>query len=318
MNFTTVTDITTILKDERTLFPYFKDRYALMLLADYVGRGMDVPTVRQSRYGRLLEKPLVKSVLARCGGGRLTRDRLVSEWPEQPQVYVITFGRWGTLFKHRWDRSTHQTCRRGFNLVVQLNFSMQHDRLFRALSEYDTSLNSSGHPVNDKTRFTLAWARIDFDLDDGEALIEEVQSDWAAWADSEIKSHRREIYAKNRYRCIDFEGRPRLEYELLCEYERVWKAHAKIWDQAVLAAAIWFLREELDIRRIFYHTFETEVHMKEFDGEWAPPKSLYTRLPRRFCFERTREVPQFVRRSADGYVGYQLNRRELEWFLLEA
>ena len=86
----------------------------------------------------------------------------------------------------------------------------------------------------------------------------------------------------------------------------------------VLAAAISFLRRELAVERIFYHTYESEFHMKDFDDCWHPPRSLYSRLPRRFCFERTEEAPDFVRRDADGYAGYQLNRRGLEWFLLES
>lgn len=31
---------------------------------------------------------------------------------------------------------------------------------------------------HERFRDTLAWSRIDFDFDTGEALIEEIQSDW--------------------------------------------------------------------------------------------------------------------------------------------
>ena len=41
---------------DRTLFPYFKDRYALKLLSYYVGAGKPMHTIKQSPFGRLLDR----------------------------------------------------------------------------------------------------------------------------------------------------------------------------------------------------------------------------------------------------------------------
>ena len=65
----------------------------------------------------------------------------------------------------------------------------------------------------------------------------------------------------------------------------------------MLAATIWFLREEIGISRIYYHTHEYGAQLKRI--RWGlPPRSLYTSLPRRFCFERTEEAPEFLVRYA--------------------
>ena len=49
-------------------------------------------------------------------------------------------------------------------------------RLLRG-AERDDPFYYSGHPGRAGQNATLAWARIDFDLGSGDALIEEIQSD---------------------------------------------------------------------------------------------------------------------------------------------
>ncbi len=56
---------------------------------------------------------------------------------------------------------------------------------------------------------------------------------------------------------------------------------------------MWFLRTELGIRRIFYHTFDSGVKLNRIAGT-RPPRSLYTRLPSRFCFRETCVPPSFL------------------------
>ena len=71
--------------------------------------------------------------------------------------------------------------------------------------------------------------------------------------------------------------------------------YMKIWDEAVLAATISFIRNELGIKRIYYHSYETGPQLKSIYG--STPRYLYTALPRRFCFEKTDENPAFLQKD---------------------
>ena len=72
------------------------------------------------------------------------------------------------------------------------------------------------------------------------------------------------------------------------------KPYVDCWDEAILSAAISFIRDELGIGKIYYHTPDSGAKMKKIDVTF-PPRSLYTDLPRRFGFRKTEEVPQFLR-----------------------
>jgi len=54
------------------------------------------------------------------------------------------------------------------------------------------------------------------------------------------------------------------------------------------------LRHELGVRRIFYHTHNSGSMLKSIYGS-KPPRSIYTVLPRKFCFTETDERPEFLR-----------------------
>jgi hypothetical protein len=87
-----------------------------------------------------------------------------------------------------------------------------------------------------------------------------------------------------------------------------------IWAEAMLWAALQFIREELGIRRVFYHSEAGGRLLKHI--RWsAPPRSLYTELPRRFCFAPTRERPAFLEEDKETR---QLLRQhpEIEFFCL--
>ena len=73
----------------------------------------------------------------------------------------------------------------------------------------------------------------------------------------------------------------------------------------MLCATLWFLFEELGIRRVFYHRHETGARMKAITHS-LPPRSLYTDLPEQFGFRLTHNGPGFIR---DG-----MNRRQLRTF----
>ena len=279
--------------NERMLFPYFKNRHALLLLAWFVGgEGCSISEIKRSRYAGLLQKPLLKNLAKRYGDGRLTADRLLGYWPHftELETYRITLGEWGTTGKWRW----HQISRPGGNLVIQLNFTNTHNHEYKRILRINpkqSPFSFSGHPVSEKHN-TLAWARIDLDFDTGEALIEEIQNDWIRDVISELKwvEQIKSEDRKDYFKWCDW----RIEY-ISYYFNQVLKPHVGLWSEAMLSAAIWFLRKELGISKIYYHTFEWGNRLKGMTSDWAqPPRSIYTKLPKSFGFELTDEVPKFL------------------------
>ena len=83
----------------------------------------------------------------------------------------------------------------------------------------------------------------------------------------------------------------------------------------MLTAAIRFLVEEIGIHSIFYHSFTTGAAIKRIRGQ-LPPKSLYTSLPRQFCFEPVAEAPSFI--ANHRRVRKALRKiKNPQWFYLE-
>jgi hypothetical protein len=67
----------------------------------------------------------------------------------------------------------------------------------------------------------------------------------------------------------------------------------KHWQEALLWSALWFCTNELGLDEIYYHTYETGALLKNI-GHRKPPRSLYTDLPKKFCFQETHEVPKIL------------------------
>ncbi len=88
----------------------------------------------------------------------------------------------------------------------------------------------------------------------------------------------------------------------------------RIWDEAMLSATIEFVRSELGIRTIYYHTFEGGSVWKNIVYA-QPPRSLYTDLPRKFCFERVADSPEFLKSKR--HRKRQRNTRCTGWFRIE-
>ncbi|MEM9775836.1 MAG: hypothetical protein AAF902_14765 [Chloroflexota bacterium] len=280
------------LLDGGTPFRYFKDRHALLLLAWAVGReGMTIAEIKRSSYAGLLNKSTVKAIISRCGNGRLTAGGLNGYWPEysDQQFYKLTLGEWATGKNRQWAQS--QITRPGGNLVLQLNFTGQHDQEYNRLLKKERPFGTRSHPIS-KDRNTLAWSRIDLDLETGEALIEEIQNDWirsvqsrARWWSTAKEPHRERMRKYHDWQ-ID---------NIVTYYDQVLKPHIAHWSEAMLSAALWYLRHEVGVRTIYYHTFEWGNRFKHINSQWgAPPKSLYTKLPRTFGFKETADVPQFL------------------------
>jgi hypothetical protein len=305
----------------KTPFRYFPNRYALMLLEYFVKQGKPVREIKTSPFSRLLGRGPVKDIVASLGDGMLSADRLAAAWPREHECYLLTLGKWGGK-PPKWWRSYYQTSRGGVNLVLQLNFSSKHNEPYYQLIRPagDHPFQYEDHPIARTGYHTLAWARLDVELMRGEALIEEIQSDWVRYAKTDA----------NRARQI-VEGLARVDHPLIrrwlsrrqCTPEAIVRyvsdvlaPHLRMWDEAMAAATIWFLREELGIRRIFYHTFDSGNRLKGLSGR-LPPRSLYTSLPKKFCFRETDRKPSFLRKGASRRFDAIMKHTDLRFFLLE-
>lgn len=280
----------------RTVYSYFKDKYSLQLLRYAVRRPTPVAELRRQPVARLLEKPAVREVLARCGGQLAPAQLELACGHPSPQHYTLSLGVWGGERTH-----APQTSRPGANLVLQLNFSQEHNQAFQRLVRPRPGgdpFNYFGHPAlrdeRENRRYTLAWARLDLDLEHGEALIEELQSDWLRAAARVGESARQlgeeQFRRRHQYR---FQG----GRQAVLQYcEQVLPAHQGLWDEALLAAVLFFLREELGLARIWMHTPRSGVLLKNI-RYGAPPTSLYSSLPQRFCFIPGASAPAFLTRN---------------------
>jgi len=286
-----IDEIIACLPGGRTPFAYWRDRYALELLAAACRGDARVSALKRSPLAPLLSRPAVKRQLAQAGGGHLDADRLRLSCCDQILGLDLSVGAWAYGHgkrEHRWN----QTSRPGANLVVQLNFPSLHDAAFQRLVQPDDHalLRYQGHPIHRRYR-TLSWARLDVDLDRREALIEELQTDWVRDVDDALRwIERCGDEGDSLYGCRIRGGRRGLE-----RYRReILAPYAAVWDEATLFAALWFLQVELGIRHIWYHSFASGQRLKSFDCYDHPPRSLYERLPRRFCFQRTHDKPDLL------------------------
>jgi hypothetical protein len=278
------------LPESRTLFHYYKDRYAVMLLQ---WAGIDtIAGIKRSRYAPLLSRPPVREAVKLCGDGRWVPGRVREPW-EESYAFRLTLGQWPMTEKvGAWQ----QTSRRQHNLVLQINFSGMHNSVFRTVfGDADWIFGTQAHPVSNRET-TLSWVRLEIDLDASEALIEEIQNDWLRSAYSERRYHPHFVVTDENGRIAESMIRRRrvIPFDRYRSYvEQTLHPYRRLWDELTLSAALWFLRDELGIRRIFYHTVESGRFYKSMEKS-HPPRSLYSTLPERFCFERTDEMPGFL------------------------
>lgn len=292
----------------RTDFAYYKDRYACELLAEHVGSGMAVSELKRSRYAAWLEKPVVRAVLAACGDGVLRATALREYWPGSSLAFTLTLGQWGE--GGRWWRCCDQVSRPGRNLVLQVNFGTDHDveygRLIKPGDDHPFVYDC--HPVH-AHRLTMSWARLDIDLDQRCAMIEELQTDWLR------NAHIRQCGYEDDGRYFIYGCRVGGDAESIRRYcTEVLAPYRTIWAEATLFAAIWFLHHELGIRDIWYHSDQSGRRFKGFSGRCAPPRSIYEDLPRRFGGERTCAKPPFLWRKLTPHGRRQV--RELPMYRL--
>lgn len=309
-------DIDTINMIRRVLptdmpFPYYADRESAWLLAQLMRADATVAQVRSAAEGKLLDRPLVKPLVAGCGGMLRQRDVLALAHADKAmawrhvssaslaaldpvyasawQDFTLSFAAWGGT-RHWRD---NQLSRPGVNLVVQLGFPTEHAQIFGRYFDQNMrrKLEYSGHPIREDGPPTLAWARLDVDLETGTALVEEVQCDWIRFVRWE-KMRRAQNGAQDR------------EMRVLIAYEQALLRHyAKSWPRVMLLAALYLLREELGVRDVWMHQHQPGAVLKNVQGG-LPPRSLYTDLPRAFCFAPTRDAPAFLEKPRRRHLAH--------------
>lgn len=289
---------------------YYKHRYAASLLSYRARRNPTIAELRRTPYSRLLDIPFIRTALAAAGDGRLHSAHFDYLSPDCNLPFLLTLDLW----------SGSQVTRPGTNLVLQLNFTYAHDVPFRRLTRPSEPLwlRCASHPVlkpgqRELFRETLAWARLDVDFDSGEALIEEIQSDWMSSA----------AIMRARLRRAQTLPRPVPPWwhmggswaALQLYLDKVLRPYEEIWDEAMLWAAIEFVYRELGLTRIYFHTYDTGIALKRIAGG-KPPRSLYTRLPQRFCFELSPIAPEFLLRHR-GFRRHYRAMRAPRWYRME-
>lgn len=307
---------------EDMAFPYYADRESPWLLAQLMGDDAPVTALRRCPAGKLLTRPLVRPVVAACGGGVLRQQDLLAvahaaramrmagtgaagragleaacalPW----QDFCLSFAAWGTRYS-----ASNQMTRRGGNLVVQLGFPSDHADLMGRYLRRDCrkDFEFDLHPIRTSGRPTLAWARLDIDLETGTALIEEVQSDWLRNVREEVADlsarmpRSRQLMVAQRY-----------EAGLIARY-------SKVWPRALMLAVLVLLRDEFACRAVWMHQPEPGAAFKRIGGT-PPPRSLYSALPRGFCFAPTREPPPFLKRHGTLAIARMGRDEPLFWRL---
>lgn len=298
MDRSTLDELLELYAGNRRLFYYDKDEYARYLLARQVeGHPLSLAKIRQSHWMRLLERPAIKTALGQWGDGQLSYQRLELLRSANPLPFRITFSEWGEA-KH-YPHNYNQTSRPGYNLVLQLNFANEHNRVYQQTVENKLGwhpFHYACHPAQADQEYTLAWARIDLSDNLEEALLEEIQSDWWRAASTEIirRKHRKRDVNGKWQEWTEARSRHQLDVKTYEAYlNGNLKAYGKLWSEAILTATLQFLWEEIGVSKVFYHSYETGCKLKNCQ----PPRSLYTQLPKRFCFTQSENAPQFIERS---------------------
>ncbi len=298
---------------EQKRFFYYRDKYALQLIKYHVKDSIKINDLKSCRYQGLLNKTVVREVLQNCGDSILHPEMLSDQPAKEGKDFNYTISKWGQFIPHRND-SWNQTSRPGLNLVLQLNFDDWHNYKYHQLIKNSTidPFVLRCHPVSTKRQFTMAWARLDVDLDRGEVLIEEIQNDWLREVNTLFKGWNEIIKNGNEtgnHWFFDY-----YRHDTFFDYVIFLKQYQKMWEEATLSLAIHFAKHELGLSDIYYHDFDSGNLLKGLTDE-KPPRSLYTRLPKRFCFEPTDRAPAMLKN--DKYVRRILKKNRLKWWKLE-
>lgn len=305
---------------ERMRYPYYADRENAWLLARRMPAKATVRSLRQGTLARYLESPVLQPLVAKGGGlierrdvallgdanatGAELRSAALSNalervWSMPWHDFELTLDVWGQ--NNEWWT---QTSIKGGNLVLQMGFPSDHARLMGKYLGVQTrkDFEFDLHPIQTRGRPTLAWARLEIDLDAGVALIEEVQSDWLRMVKEEV-----EWLTQQNPRARHLRTARQYDEALRAEY-------GKRWPRAMLLAALILLRDELGIREVYVHRPETGKRLKRIDG-LAPPVSLYSTLPKRFGFEQVSHAPEFLQKKRRRDLSVLQKEGPLFWYM---
>ncbi|MEJ2064445.1 MAG: hypothetical protein P8X74_14410 [Reinekea sp.] len=275
-------EILACLDQRKWLLHFYPDCYAVFLLEQWLKQrgSATVRDIKASPFAKLLNKPILKGLIATQPV--LDCKSLDQVWPTTVEPLVVTLGRW----------AFNQTSRPGFNLVLQVNLNNRWNyALQRMLSMSANQIFDCGHPINTDRETTLGWVRLDLDFDTNEILIEEVQSDLVRWLRQirlSAEAAQKRGDEQFRFYSHSIETQPVIEGWYYFD-----SMVMNQWQEALLWSALWFCEHELGIDNIYYHTFDTGVLLKGINYT-KPPRSLYTDLPKKFCFELTDNPPQFI------------------------
>jgi len=311
-----IDEIIGVLPKGKTPFHYYPGRYVFMLLDFITSENMKIAHLKKGRFSSLLEKPEVKRKMSSYGSGILPAASF-EDWVEEPFTFLLTIGRWGPgKVRKSTDFDWYQTTRSENNLVLQLNFSNHHNVEYVRLVDPDDEglyFEYSVHPICRNGLRTMAWSRLDIDLKSGEVLIEEIQSDWFRAA------FERGLWwlGLPPWKCAS-EAQRKMMKRFHRYLETVLKPYREIWEEAMMASTIWFLREELGIRKLFYHTWSSGNYLKGIRASYAkPPLSLYKKLPEKFCFQKTDELPSFLNKESSRKWKEGLKKDIVEFYSVE-
>jgi hypothetical protein len=278
---------------EATTYTYFRDKYALLLAAWATGEGQRVTDFKRGRLAGLLQKDILKQHCARHAVLR-EADLLAHAAPGEGWTLRRTLSYWGEA--GCWWGA--QTSREGYNLVLRLDFGHQQDRMAARLRVADVleELDGRNH-MHLAESYNVAWCRLDMDWETGEVLIEEIQNDWLRDA-LRFKTAEWRYYDCLPWYCLPRKADLRNDARFLEYCRTVIEPLEKVWSEAIVCAALEFIRNELGLRTVYMHTADCGARLKGMSDQYMlPPRSLYQEVPRRLCFEPTGEVPAFLSRS---------------------
>ncbi|WP_146345743.1 hypothetical protein [Falsiphaeobacter marinintestinus] len=298
-----IKDIATLLRGlpRRIAYAYYPGREDAWLLAHLMPGDTPVADLRRMGLGKLLNRPLIKPLVAGCGGTLRLQDVLALAYATHTPnwnnlsaagaaqlnaIYAdpwldfeLSFSAWGDAENFAWQ----QTSRPGTNLVIQLGFPSDHAALMgRYLSTGGRkAFEFEAHPIRLTGRPTLAWARVDLDPKTGTVLIEEVQSDWLRFVREEV-----EDLAARKPRSRETRSAMLYEAALREQYD-------KLWPKVMLLVALELMRDHVGCSDFYMHRPDSGAVLKNIHGA-KPPKSLYSTLPKAFGFRETTHIPAFL------------------------
>lgn len=303
------------------VYYYYKDKYLVDSLLEKMNDSqISVNELKSGLASRLLQKQWFKSaILSKSGGSKVRREDIEHFWPQGTLAFDVQVSHWGEDPKKHQKDKWLQTSRSGYNLVLQINLNQEHFEVYNSWLKPrwhgEGIFNCTCHPVSEK-RITLGWIRIDLDFETNELLIEEIQTDWLRDLASLAKNLKTNEASKHKsiLKSDGIDG----SIDNFWKYYDYMQPIAKIWDELAASVAIWFAKTELQIQNIYMHSFESCLLFKDQYNS-KPPRSIYTKLPKKMGFVMCESVPEFLRKEIYLKRYFRKAKKEsVKWFKLEA